>query len=216
MLGSSKYIVLTNIYPSYDNLYRNAFVHSRIKAYAERGIRMEVFCFKEDAQLQYREFENVDVVTGGSDELESLLSAGHIKGVCVHFLNEHMWRVLEQYVQGTAIHVWIHGFEIQPWYRRKFLKQSRKERAVAKSQSRRRMLFWRKLFGDMPENLGLVFVSRHLANGVMDDVGIHLSEHQYSILHNPIDTALFEYFEKPTEQRKRILSIRPYTSETVR
>jgi len=46
----------------------------------------------------------------------------------------------------------------------------------------------------------------------MKDTGQIISSEQYEIIHNPINTDLFTYREKPVEQRKKILSIRPYAS----
>jgi glycosyltransferase involved in cell wall biosynthesis len=46
----------------------------------------------------------------------------------------------------------------------------------------------------------------------MEDMQINLPKEQYEIIHNPIDTQVFKYVEKPIEQRKKILSIRPYAS----
>lgn len=39
-----------------------------------------------------------------------------------------------------------------------------------------------------------------------------LDQSQYSIIHNFIDTEMFSYQEKPEQQRKMLLSIRPYAS----
>ena len=48
----------------------------------------------------------------------------------------------------------------------------------------------------------------------MEDLGFRLPESHYEVVHNPIDTDLFAYHPKSTEQCKKILSIRPYTSRT--
>jgi glycosyltransferase involved in cell wall biosynthesis len=66
----------------------------------------------------------------------------------------------------------------------------------------------------MPANLKLVFVSHYFAEEVMEDIGFRIPEGQYSIIHNPIDTDVFSYQPKAPEQRKKILSIRPYSSAT--
>jgi glycosyltransferase involved in cell wall biosynthesis len=108
--------------------------------------------------------------------------------------------------------VWVHGAEIQPWYRREFNYLTEKERSEARTQSEARMAFWRQLLQPMPANLKLVFVSHYFAEEVMEDLGFRLPEDKYQIIHNPIDTDLFAYIPKPTEQRKKILSIRPYAS----
>jgi len=64
----------------------------------------------------------------------------------------------------------------------------------------------------MPANLQLVFVSRYFAEEVMEDLGFRIPEQHYTIIHNPIDTDVFSYQRKPAEQRKKVLSIRPYAS----
>jgi glycosyltransferase involved in cell wall biosynthesis len=60
--------------------------------------------------------------------------------------------------------------------------------------------------------LSFVFVSKYFATEVEEDLGVELPADRYQIIHNPIDTQLFEYHPKPAEQRKRILSIRPFAS----
>jgi glycosyltransferase involved in cell wall biosynthesis len=47
----------------------------------------------------------------------------------------------------------------------------------------------------------------------MEDYGVKLSAETYEIIHNPIDTAKFQYHAKPDSQRKKLLSIRPYASK---
>lgn len=212
VIDKSKHLVLTNHYPSYENIYRNGFVHSRTKAYKEHGVDVDVFRFQNDLDLSYHEFENIDVITGSQDILRKMLSAGKYKSVLVHFLDEDMWSVLQDFIEELDVIVWIHGSEVQPWYRRDFNYNTDEERNDAKEKSDIRMVFWRKLLGHMPQRLKLVFVSQYFADEVMEDVGISLDRKQYEIIHNPIATDIFSYEEKDIEQRKKLLSIRPYAS----
>ena len=212
VLGRAEHLVLTNHYPSYDDLYRNGFVHSRVKAYAKCGVRVDVFRLRADEAMSYHEFQNVDVISGSQEALHKLLAGGHYKSVLVHFLDEAMWNVLQHHIERIKVFVWVHGAEIQPWHRRDYNFASDQEREAAKEQSEARMTFWRALLKDMPENLKLVFVSRYFAEEVMEDIGFRLPDGGYEVIHNPIDTDLFAYHAKPVEQRKKILSIRPYAS----
>lgn len=120
-ISKSNVLVLTNIYPAYDDLYRNAFVHQRVKGYKEQGLNVDVMCFNNVNPVGYREFDGIDVVTGFTKELEAILKTGNIDTVCVHFLNEYMWDVLKNFKDKIRIIIWCHGSEIQPWWRRKFL-----------------------------------------------------------------------------------------------
>lgn len=213
LLGRSHTLLLTNHYPSYEDLYRNGFVHSRVKAYAEQGVLVDVFRLRPDDAISYHEFQNVDVVTGSQQALHKLLESGKYRNVLVHFLSPEMWQVLKAFpaIKKT---IWLHGAEIQPWHRRNFNFENEPERNKAIRESALRMAFWREMLQPFPENLQLVFVSNYFAEEVFEDLGFRIPEDRYTIIHNPIDTDLFSYQPKPVEQRKRILSIRPYASRT--
>ncbi len=212
VLGKAEYLLVTNNYPAYHDLYRNGFVHSRVKAYAERGVKVDVFRFRNTEPLNADEFEGIDVLTGDAMALDKMLSSGRYKSVLVHFLSPEMWQVLEQHINNVRVVVWLHGAEIHPWYRRAYNYTTDAERELAKLESDKRMSFWKNILNPMPSNLHLVFVSRSFANEVFEDLGLDLPESQYSIIHNPIDTERFTYKEKPAQQRKKILSIRPFAS----
>lgn len=212
MLGRAEHLLVTNHYPSYEDLYRNGFVHSRVSAYRERDVHVDVFRLRKDDVTTYHEFENIDVITGSQTTLRKLLGTGRYRKVLVHFLDPAMWEVLKEYVHKIEVVVWVHGAEVQPWWRREYNYASEDQLQVAKLESDKRMSFWRALLSPMPENLKLVFVSRYFADEVMEDVGVQLSSSQYEIIHNPINTDIFSYQQKPVEHRKKILSIRPYAS----
>jgi glycosyltransferase involved in cell wall biosynthesis len=123
-----------------------------------------------------------------------------------------MWAVLQQHIARIPVIVWVHGAEIQPWHRRDFNHQTEGQREIAKRQSDKRLAFWRELLRTTPANLKLVFVSRYFAEEVMEDLGFRIPQAQYTIIHNPINTELFCYENKPVEQRKKVLSISSYSS----
>ncbi|MDD0977168.1 methyltransferase domain-containing protein [Pseudomonas fontis] len=212
LLGKAEHLLLTNHYPAYDDLYRNGFVHSRVTAYQQQGVNVDVFRLRNHETVSYHEYQNVDVVTGCQATLAKMLDAGQYKTILVHFLDAAMWAVLRKYLATTRIIVWVHGAEVQPWWRRKHNYRTEEQLALAKLQSAARMSFWTEVLQPMPVNLSLVFVSKYLAEEVMEDIGFRLPETQYQIIHNPIDTDLFTYQEKPEAQRMKILSIRPFAS----
>lgn len=208
----SQVLLVTNHYPSYDDLYRNGFVHSRVRAYRERGLRVDVFRLRPDQPTQHHEFQNIDVLTGSQQALHDRLATGQYRTVLVHFLDAAMWAVLRQHIDRVRVVVWLHGADIQSYERRAFAFDTEEEHRTARARSEERMAFWRSLLVPMPAHLHLVFVSRYLASSSMEDLGIVLPDDRYSIVPNPIDTDLFRYVPKPPEQRRKILSIRPYAS----
>jgi len=212
IISQAEHLLLTNHYPSYDDLYRNGFVHTRVRAYQARGVRCDVFRLRPDEPVSYHEFEDVNAISGSQEVLHQMLSSGQYKTVLVHFLDSSMWEVLRHYIKRVKIVVWIHGVEIQPWHRRDFNHQTEDERTVARRKSDERMAFWRELLQPVPANLKLIFVSHYSADEAMEDLGFRIPGKHYAIIHNPIETDLFRYQPKSVDQRKKVLSIRPYAS----
>lgn len=212
VIARSRLLVLTNHYPAYGDLYRNGFVHTRVKGYAKRGVRSDVFRLRADEVASYREFQNVDVVTGSEETLDRLLASGQHHSVLVHFLNEGMWRVLERHLPRARVCIWIHGAEIHPWQRRSFNYENDDQQRAAQAQSQKRTAMWQRVLSSAHDNLQFVFVSASMAREVAEDYGVDLRGLPHHVIHNPIDTELFCHVPKPAEQRKRVLSIRPFAS----
>src|SRR5690606_6766108 len=151
IIARSRYLLLTNHYPSHDDLYRNAFVHARVRAYREQGVDVDVFRLRKDEPVRYHEFENIDVMSGSQEALDTLLADGTYEHVLVHFLDPDMWEVLQKHVQRLKITVWVHGSEIQPWHRRQYNFTDENELSRARQQSEERMAFWRGILQPLPE-----------------------------------------------------------------
>lgn len=217
VFGNSDVLVLTNNYPSYSDLYKNAFVHSRVKAYKNEGLEVDVFQFcSQDIALSYDEFEDIDIIKGSPTLLDSIIKTGKYKKILVHFLDASMWAVLQKYIDDIQVIVWIHGSDIQPWWRRKFNYEDKSELELEpiKQASVRKEHFWKELLSNSPENLSFVFVSQQFAEEVMQDYKVRLPKDKYNIIHNYIDSSAFKYEEKHPDMRKNILSIRPFASKT--
>ena len=211
-LTCNPYLVITNNYPSYNDLYKNAFVHSRVKAYKESGVACDVFRFKSDTTLSYHEFEDINVTTGGAEALEVQLRHGRYQHIVIHFIDRGVWDVIKHHLDRVKVTVWTHGADIQSYERRAFLYDTPEQHARAQVLSDARLSLWREMLNPMHENLKIVFVSRYLAETSMADLGVQAPKNQYAVIHNPIDTDFFEYKPKSVELRKKILSIRPYAS----
>lgn len=212
-LSRSNVLVLSNQYPAPNELYRNMFVHKRMTSYKEEGYVFDIMKINIYAQNSFKEFEGINVVEGQGDVLNDILDHGIIDTVCVHFLDSLMWSVLKNYTSRIKIISWMHGSESQPWWRREFNYNNKEETEKAKKESDERMKFWKEIFLNIDKyNMHFVFVSQYFANEVFEDYEIELPPSAYTIIHNCIDTDMFAYRIKDIEQRKRILSIRPYAS----
>lgn len=205
-------LVVTDNYPSYSDLYRNGFVHARLRAYARRGVESDVFRLRPHGQFGYHEFEGQEVVTGSAAALRRMLDQGSHTTIMVHFLNSRMWSVLREYQESHRIIVWVHGAEVQPWWRREYNYETPEELEAAKPTSDERLRFWREVLDELGPKTHFVFVSRYFAGEVSEDLEREFPPGQVSIIHNPIDVEIFDYVEKGPEARKKILSIRPFAS----
>lgn len=213
VIGTSNVLILTNHYPSYDDIYRNGFIHSRVREYNRSNLRADIFKLREGEHIHFSEFEGVDVISGSSVALNRLMKSQKYDKILVHFLDEAMWGILKNYVGEIEILVWVHGSEVQPWHRRIFNYDTENELTKAKIDSEKRMKFWVPLLQNIPNNLKFIFVSDYFAKEVMEDTGVSIPEEKYEIIHNPIDIEMFNYVEKEASQRFKILSIRPYASK---
>lgn len=213
IFGRSKHLLLTNQYPSQTELYQNAFVHRRVLAYKELGESVDVFRFTKQDQLDYHDFDNVSVVSGGAEILKRVLQSNQYETILVHFLSESMWKVLDELKSDTKTIIWLHGAEVQHWKRREFNYSTETEKAEAKHAGERRMHFWQNVL-QSSKPFGFVFVSQYLREQAEQDLGVSLGPGQVQVVHNHIDTKLFTYQPKEVHQRTQILSIRPFASRT--
>ena len=212
IITKNKTLVVTNNYPSYDEKYRNGFLHSRILKYKEEGLESDIFVLKEGTKVVYREYEGSRIISGGKEALSTILTSNSHSTILVHFLDSHMWDVLKGNLEDRKVLIWVHGSEIQPWHRRTFNYETEEELDKAKIESSKRMEFWRPLLNDLPSNVKLIFVSKYFAGEVMEDTGVNIPLNKYEIIHNPIDTEQFNYIRKNPEQRLKLLTIRPFAS----
>ncbi|WP_313272373.1 glycosyltransferase [Stenotrophomonas sp.] len=214
LLLSGKHLVLTNHYPSYQDLYKNAFVHKRVAAYKARGVEVEVMRIREGQAPSYHKFEGIECLTAGEEVLDRVLSSGAYDSVLVHFLTPSMWKVLYRYISKIKIVVWLHGSDIQPAHRRMFNYRDQAAYEKARLISDRKLEFWRDVASTVSENFHMVFVSQYFAEEAMADLGFTIPRDRYSVIHNPIDTTVFRPRQKSADYRFKFLSIRPYSSLT--
>jgi glycosyltransferase involved in cell wall biosynthesis/spore maturation protein CgeB len=211
-LGSTDLLVVANRYPTYADLYRNGFVHSRVRRYLAAGLDTEVFEVREGRPVGHAEFEGVEVTSADSGVLAATLATGRHRTVAIHFLDQAMWDVVTSAPTDIRFLIWAHGAEIQPWWRRKCVYEGVEDMGPAQRASDARMTLWSDVFSAERPNVEIVFVSHHLADTAQEDLGHRLAPERFHVIANPIDTDIFRYRPKDPAQRHRILSIRPYAS----
>lgn len=213
-LSRSDTIVVSDHYPSYDDLYRYMFVHKRNSMYKENGLLTDMICVNMWNENRYREFEGINVVDGGADKLSNILETGKIKTVCVHFLNQYLWNVLKNYLDEINLVIWSHGSDIQPWHRRIYNYKTQQEINEAKIASEKRENLWNEVFEYSDRyNIHFVLVSEFFKKQIEEDYSVELGN-KCSVIHNCIDTDMFSYVKKSPQQRFNIMTVKSFSTLT--
>ncbi|MDR1187248.1 MAG: glycosyltransferase family 4 protein [Bifidobacteriaceae bacterium] len=211
----SRVLVISDAYPSRDNTYSFGFVHTRIKAYQRAGFEVDVMVPGPGKRKAWREYQGVQVLEGSQWLLAELLESGRYDSAAVHFLKPHLWETLADFQHKVALTIWIHGSDIQPWWRRDHAIHSAQDQEFYEEHTRRLMAMWRPVLGTPASRTRFVLVSQTFAEEVAEDLarlGLLLPAERTRIIHNGIDTDLFSYQPKAPDQRKRILMIRSFAN----
>lgn len=212
-----KLLVICNAYPSDASLYRNGFIHRRVKGYIEEGIEVRIFYNHEPVKESYSyRFDGVDVQVGNEHALKMLVSETDFDAYLVHFAEPSRIRPLQEIATNKPIIVWVHGFEAEAWYRRwfTFLDSSKsicdafqKKESYYDGQNS----FFNKLMTESELKLTFVNVSAWFQKFVVEPDN-HAEFKNSEVIHNLVDETVFPYVEKTVDQRLNILSIRPFAS----
>ncbi|MCG7241874.1 MULTISPECIES: glycosyltransferase family 4 protein [Corynebacterium] len=214
---SEKLLVICNAYPSEQALYRNGFIHRRVKAYKEAGLDVEVFYNHEPVRQAYEyEFDGVRVTVGNEGALELHVASNDFDGYLIHFAEPQRIRPLQKLNVKKPVIVWVHGFEAEAWYRRwfNFINTSEDIKAALEKKETyylKQNAFFHDLMTQEELNVSFVNVSKWFQKYVVEpDNGAEFRNS--TVIPNLVDEEVFPYREKEDKKRFNILSIRPFAS----
>lgn len=210
--GIGRLLLVCNGYPESGRLYRNGFLHRRVVAYRAEGVLVDVVVVAQGESPRAYEYEGILVQVCTPRMLGETVARSTHTAIAVHFLDEAIWLALARAPTERRIVVWIHGAEIQSPLRRSFNYRDETALLAAIDSTQQRDAFWRMLFSSRREGLRFVFVSRTFAEDVWADLGVRCADGRWCVIHNPIDTGLFQAPPKDPEQRLKVLSVRPHDS----
>lgn len=215
-IPKSDVLVIAKQYPSYDDLYKYGFLHTRLRAYKKENRAVDMFRVTLDStSFGFSEFEGIDIFSHNHAMLDKLLASGVYKKVCIHLMDNKMWDVVKKYQDTVQIIIWVHGAEIRSWKRRSFENALLDSVAVERQKklSINRTKFWLNLLNnELKPNTQFVFVSKYFLKESEEDLGVKFPEKQCHIIHNFINSDQFNYVEKTAEDRFKVLSIRPFAN----
>src|SRR5699024_6196292 len=118
---TNRFLLVANAYPSDDNIYRNGFIHRRVKSYLEKGYKVDVFYLHPHFySADNYSYDGVTVHKGNREHYEQFLKVNDYDNYLIHFVNPDMYYPLVNIKDNPNITIWIHGFEAESWHRRWF------------------------------------------------------------------------------------------------
>jgi len=204
-------LVMTPGYPAKGDEYAFAFVHTRVQAYLETGLRVDVIATDGASDVWEEEFEGVHVTRMPLSVLASVLRERHYDVICLHFLDRHNARVLEGVdLSRTRLLLWCHGAETLYWDSPKFTTGYFQPQRKLGEEERLRYEDRDRILGrlDVLPNLTWVFVSSFCRTRARELTGVAFD--RSVVIHNCIDERVFPYRHKDPQLRKRIFVVRKW------
>ena len=206
----SDVLVITPDYPTSENMYLCAFVHSRVREYVAEGMHVQVARITPNTWYQYTyEMDGVPVLSGRYIDLKKLLSRKQYKAIVVHFVDERLYPILDGYVQDERLIFICHGPETtfrmltnrcRPYFT-KALPEIDNSTAFDKKEAYARKFAQR-------ENVTWCFVSNWLREASEQLLDVKFKHSR--VISNIINENLFPYHEKTAEDRKKIMVLRKF------
>ena len=203
-------LVITPNYPSLENLYYCAFVHSRVKEYVSNGLKVQVISVSQNNWFQtIYKHEGIPVFRGTYADLKNLLSRKQYKVIITHFVDENLYPIFDGYVDKEKLIFICHGPETvyrylvnvtRPYFTKELSYPTQNELFDIKEN-------WIKKFSER-DNVEWVFVSEWLKEFSEKELGIKFKNAR--VINNIINEELFPYHKKNESDRCKILVIRKF------
>ena len=208
-----KILILTEHYPSEDNIYNYMFIHSRVLEYIKCGCEVRVL-YLSDVSCVYC-YEGVEVNKGAFDEYKDKLLNFSPDVIFTHSPKKRIVSNIVEIKKTFKVknYTWIHGVEALSIFRRIFNTSSMKERVslftIGIVQEIRRVLRFRK-YAKICENSNdeFIFVSHWMKKITESDNYIKIEK--ANLIPNFIDYEGFE--SKRVTSTKNILIVRSFES----
>lgn len=204
-------LLVTPGYPSLENRYNTAFVHTRVKAYQKNDINIDVAIINTEPGIKTYEYEGVKVFKGEHHHLRELLQTKTYDKILIHFFDHSYANVLDSVdITKTKLYLYLHGAETL--YRDWPKISSNYFTAPATIDSALENFFvikdfFIKKYSNI-RNAKWFFVTEWTKQRCEELLNIKFNN--YDIIPCLIDTDLFSYQRKDPELRKKIFILRKF------
>lgn len=204
-------LVISPGYPSLNNRYNSAFVHTRVKAYQKANFKVDVAFINEFNTTSIYEYDGVKVFKGNFYDLRDLLQRKTFKKILIHFFDNRFANVLETVdLSQTQLYFYLHGAETlyrdwtkiaSPYFGKPAIIDSDLETLFKEKD------FFIKKYNDR-KNAKWIFVTEWTQKRCEELLNIKFNN--ADVISCLINTDLFSYEKKNIELRKKIFIIRKF------
>lgn len=206
-------LLITPGYPSLENKYNTAFVHTRVQAYKKANINLDVAVINGLPETKIYKFEDIKVFKSNYFELRKILQTKKYKNIIVHFFDNNYANIFDSVdLSETNLYLYLHGADILyrdlPKYASHYFEQEL-DISYREKEFKSRDYYFKK-YNKYP-NVTWVFVSDFVKNRAEELLNI--SFNNYQIIPCYIDNNLFSFKEKKADERKKIFILRKFTND---
>ena len=202
--------VVVPTYPSVENMYLCAFVHSRVKAYIQAGIDVQVFCVW-DYELSKYEIEGVNVTRMKFEDLEGALFDGGFNVCFLHFFDiNYKEAVLSKKLSPIKFFLWSHNPETRYWdwplFVTPYFQEPKELSEVQVEEFHKRDAVIKEI--NERENISWVFVSDTLRKRSEELIGIEFA--RKCIIPNLVDDEVYAFKKRNFLNRNKVIVVRKF------
>lgn len=206
-------LLITPGYPSLENKYNTAFVHTRVQEYNKAGINLDIAVVNGIPEMRLYEFEGIHVFKCDYFKLREILRKKKYKRILIHFFEDNYGNILDNIdLTETQLFLYLHGADVlyrdYPKYASHYFEEDIDTTYLREMFERRDFYF--KKYNNYP-NVTWMFVSEFVKNRAEELLDIKFNN--YEIIPAVIDTDLFKYEKKNPELRKKIFVLRRFTND---
>lgn len=210
--SGNKILMIVPMYPSNDNKYSCAFLHSRIKAYRKRGLDVDLAVVNHTEQYHYYyKYDGVEVNNISYNDIREILQIKKYDKILIHFLSEEYAQILDATdLSETEVVIYSHGADNLYRDRNIFETKYFSPKYVPTQEEIKKFDKLDKIISryNQMKNFTFVFVSLFAKNRSEKLIGIKYNN--YKIIPCVIDESIYKYKKKDIKQRFKICMIRSF------
>lgn len=210
--NKNNFLMVAPLYPSNDNKYSCAFLHSRIKAYKKHGINVDLVIVNHTEEYHYSyEYDGINVNVLSYNDIREILQNKKYDKILIHFISEEYAQILDATdLSQTEVIIYSHGadnlYRDRNIFGTKYFSQEYEPSLIEIKKFKRLDEIINRY--NSRNNITFAFVSSFAKNRSEELINMHYNN--YEIIPCLIDENTFKYKGKDAKQRFKICMIRSF------